>query len=319
MRLFTASLLILSGSLTAAQDFGPIATRNHRAVSLPFLRFEPSPNLLGPGKRRWEASWTAANDFRRPGDGAVAEDYEVHRLGLLYREGFGEGLEWAVEVPWISRNGGFLDPVIDWWHESVLGWSDRRRNGTPFGGTSIQMPQGSFSGSADGLGDVSLFLSKSFGKGVVGSVGLKLPTGNARQLLGSGAVDVGAYVQAQFPVARKLRLHAQFGLVAQGKATELEDSRPLIHQEGLALVWQANSRDAWIAQWQAEASSSRAFLRGSDNPHRLITIGYKRKLSDRYNLDLFFSEDRDLFSGQFPKVANIGPDFTVGVRFGVGF
>lgn len=319
VRILTICVLILSGTMTLAQDFGPIATRNHRAVSLPFLRFEPNPNLLKQGKKRWDSSWTVANDFRLAGEGTVVEDYEVHRLVLSYREGMTGGMEWSVEVPWVSRNGGFLDPIIDWWHETVLGWSDPRRNGAAFGRRIIQFPKNTFSGSADGVGDVSLYLSKTFGKGVVGSIGLKVPTGNAGQLLGSGGVDAGVYVQAQFAVARKIQLHAQLGLVAQGRATRLENARPFIHQQGLALVWQANSRDAWIAQWQAEVSAVRSFVGGSDNPHRLITLGYKRKLSESHSLDLFFSEDRDLFSGRFPKGANIGPDFTIGVRLGVEF
>lgn len=321
VRWITTSLIILAGATAGAQDFGPIPTRNHRALSLPFLRFEPRPNLLGSGERLWEAAWTSANDFRFLSEGSrsVAEDYEVQRLAILYRQGLKNGLEWSIELPWMSRGGGFQDPIIDWWHANVLHWSDPQRDSTRFGRSVVQVPGSSFSGSADGIGDISMYLAKSLAKGVVGSVGLKLPTGNAENLLGSGAFDVGAYVQAQVPIARKLRLHAQLGLVAQGRATELDDSRSLVHQEGFALVWQPNTRDAWIAQWQGEASATETGVSGSDATHRLITIGYKRKLSARQQIDLFFSEDRDVFNGKFPEGANVGPDFTVGIRFGLKF
>lgn len=321
MRSLPLVVFALTASISTAQDLGPIATRNHRALSLPFLRFEPRPNLLGSGERLWEASWTSANDFRllSQGSRSVTEDYEVQRLGITYRQGLNNGLEWSVELPWISRGGGFQDPIIDWWHANVLHWSDPQRDSTRFGRSLVQVPGSSFNGSADGIGDISIYLSKPLTKNVVGSVGLKLPTGNAQNLLGSGALDAGAYVQAQVPIARKLTLHTQLGLVAQGKATELDDSRALVHQEGFALVWQPNSRDAWIAQWQGEASATETGVAGSDATHRLITIGYKRKLSAKQQLDLFFSEDRDVFNGKFPEGANVGPDFTVGIRFGLKF
>lgn len=321
MRSLPLVVLALTASISTAQDLGPIATRNHRAISLPFLRFEPRPNLLGSGERLWEASWTSANDFRllSQGSRSVTEDHEVQRLGITYRQGLKNGLEWSIELPWISRGGGFQDPIIDWWHANVLHWSDPQRDSTRFGRSVVQVPGSSFNGSTDGIGDISIYLAKPLTKGVVGSVGLKLPTGNAQNLLGSGAFDAGAYVQAQVQIARKLRLHAQLGLVAQGKATELDDSRALVHQEGFALVWQPNSRDAWIAQWQGEASATETGVPGSDATHRLITIGYKRKLSAKQQLDLFFSEDRDVFNGKFPEGANVGPDFTVGIRFGLKF
>lgn len=304
-----------------AQDFGPIATRNHRAISLHFLRFEPRPNLLAPHETRWEAAWTSANDFRVVSEGSnlVVEDYEVQRLAILYRAGMKNGMEWSVEIPWLSRGGGFQDPIIDWWHANVLHWSDPERNSTRFGRRVIQLPGRSFDGSADGVGDISLTLSKNLSKNVVGSIGFKLPTGNAENLLGSGAFDAGIYLQGHFQVARNLRLHAQLGLVAQGDAKELDGSRDFVHQEGFALVWQLNSKDAWIAQWQGEASALDTGVSGSDATHRLLTFGYKRKLSSKQQLDLFFSEDRDVFNGNFPEGANVGPDFTIGIRFGLRF
>ena len=321
MRWIALPLLIVAGSLAVAQDFGPIQTRNHRALSLSFLRFEPRSSLLGPGERRWEFSITSANDFRflDTVGGIVEEDYEVQRLGVTFRQGLKNGLEWSIEVPYLSRGGGFQDPIIDWWHANILHWNDSLRDSTKFGRSTIQIPGASFDGSADGIGDISLILSKPLAKGVVGSLGLKIPTGNAGDLLGSGAADAGAYVQGRLPIGRKLAIHAQLGFVVQGDAKEIPDSRPWVHQEGLGLVWQPNSRDAWIAQWQGEASASETGVSGSDATHRLITFGYKRKLSNKQMLELFFSEDRDLFNGSFPEGANVGPDFTMGVRVGVRF
>ncbi|MBC8063260.1 MAG: DUF3187 family protein [Chlorobia bacterium] len=320
MRWIPVAPLLVCNVFALSQDFGPIATRNHRATSLAFLRFEPCPNLLSFGQRTWEASITSANDLRVEVNGSkiVDEDYEVQRLALRYRQGLKRGMEWSVEVPILSRGGGFQDPLIDWWHANVLHWSDPTRDSAPIGRSSIRLPGGNSFGSASGLGDISVTLSKSLG-GIIGSIGLKIPTGNAGSLLGSGAFDAGFYLQLQRPILRKVSLHVQAGLVWQGEARELPDTRRWVHQEGFGLVWQPNSRDAWIAQWQGEASALELGVPGSDATHRMLTIGYRRKLSSKQMLDLYFSEDRDVFNGNFPEGANVGPDFTLGIRLGVKF
>ncbi len=320
-RVLAVGFLIFAVAITFSQDLGPISTRNHRAISLPFLRFEPRSNLLSHGEREWNLSWTTANDFRMLAEGSrlTEEDYEIQRFALHYRERLRNDLEWSIEIPWLSRGAGFQDPIIDWWHANVLHWSDPLRNSRPFGKTYIRLPNESFEDSADGLGDISVVLSHALGKRWIGSVGLKLPTGNPSALLGSGAIDAGIYVQGRVPIYRKLTLHGQLGIIFQGEAKKLSNSRDLVHQEGLSLVWQQNSRDAWVAQWQGEASAIRSDVSGSDSTHRLLTFGYKRRLSTSQQLDVFFSEDRDVFSGNFPEGANIGPDFTMGIRLGFRF
>jgi hypothetical protein len=99
----------------------------------------------------------------------------------------------------------------------------------------------------------------------------------------------------------------------------LQGARGIVHQEGLALTWQPNMRDVFVAQWQGEASALSTGVAGSDATHRLITFGYRRRLSASQSVEGVFSEDRDLFSGTFPEGANIGPDFTAGLRWTVRF
>lgn len=246
------------------------------------------------------------------------EDQETERLSIKFREGLGRGLEWSVEVPYLSRGGGFQDPIIDWWHANVLHWSDGLRDHTPFGRSRVTLPGASF-GSASGLGDISGFIAKDLGRGLSLTAGIKLPTGDADKLLGSGGADIGLYAQKRWSLGRRFSVYAQLGGVAQGKAKELDGTRGFVHQEGFGIVWQPNSRDAWIAQWQGEASALQTGIPESDATHRLITFGYKRKLSSRQVLDLYFSEDKDLFNNSFPEGASVGPDFTMGARINIRF
>ena len=157
MRVPALFAFILASVLAQSQDFGPIPTRNHRALSLAFMRFEPRSSFLDAGQTQFDFSITSANDFRilpRNGDPVrVHEDYEVERVGLAYRKGLHSGCEFSVELPLMSRGGGFLDNIINWWHTNVLHWSDPFRVATPTGQSVIGIPGGSF-GSAAGIGAV---------------------------------------------------------------------------------------------------------------------------------------------------------------------
>jgi hypothetical protein len=315
-------LLILLPAITEAEDFGPIPTRNHRAIALPFFRFEPHIGLTPYREQRWTIGYSVANDFRRlpeTGGAIVEEDVEIQRLALGYRKGISDRDEVAIEVPFLSRGGGFLDPIIDWWHANVLHWSDQGRDTTAFGRSVVRVPGHAEFGSASGLGDVSVTISRQVAQRWSLSVGIKLPTGDPERLLGSGNADAGAYLQTWLPINSRWRLHGQLGVVAQGRATALDSARGWVHQEGLALTWSPNSRDTWTAQWQGESSSVVTGVPGSDATHRILTFGYRRRLSSTQSIEGYFSEDRDVFNGAFPEGANIGPDFTAGLRLTIRF
>lgn len=314
-RFVVAVAVVLSTCGTSAQasDAQPIQTRNHRPISLLFLRMPFAGEPLGRQERRFGLDLTVANDFRRRF--TVDEDSEVDRLGISYRQGLGEDREFWAEGALISRSGGFLDPIIDAWHRMVLGWADRARISTERGRSIVALEDEYAFGSARGIGDVTVGFTQRLGARFAVSAAVKLPTGDASRLLGSGGVDVGVSVEGWRPLGCGWSLHGQIGLVAQGKATRVTGSRSLVDQEAIALVWSKNTRDTWIVQWQSERSPTVTGVSAVDASHRLVTFGYRRKLTEHASLELFFSEDRDLFNGRFPEGANVGPDFTAGARY----
>lgn len=316
---FTAVSLAVAAALQPRLPIQPmpIQTRNHRAIALAFLRMPLAGPALGKGERAWEVGLTTANDFRsRPG---MFEDAEIDRLEVLYRMGWQKNRELWFSGALLNRGGGFLDPIIDWWHRNILGWTDKIRDITPYGGSTILLDGEYQFGSAAGLGDVTVGLTQTLNPRLSASVALKLPTGDAARLMGSGAPDLGVSVDYRFPIARKFSGHAQVGVVLQGKATRLPATRSLIDQECLALIYTPNSRDSWIVQWQSERAPITTGARGADASHRLVTFGFRRQMSARETIELYFSEDRDLFNGKWPEGANVGPDFTAGVRYGWKF
>lgn len=316
-------LLFVVPAVALGQTFGPIETRNQRALLLPFLRLEPRNTVLAEGERQWSFSYTLSNDFRRiPSSGGVPllqEDQETSRILFDYRKGIRGGMEFGIQIPVLNRGGGILDPMIDWWHQNVLQWSDPGRNSTAFGGSVVRFPGGGVYGSATGLGDVSVMLSKRLDRRTIATAAAKLPTGDSGKLFGSGNVDGAFSLYYNGAVNGRWSYSLQGGFVAQGKARDFDGARGLVHQEAIALIYSPNNRDAWIGQWQGDSAAIQTGLAESDATQRIITFGYQRRLSASQRLDLFFSEDRDLFSGQWPEGANIGPDFTLGVRLNVRF
>lgn len=307
---------MLIAAAAGAQEWQPIETRNHRALSLPFLRLNPTFGILEPGKTEWSAGWTVANDIKRfPKTGApvVEEDQETSRITYRYRKGWRQGSEWWVEAAFLSRGGGFLDPIIDGWHKHVLGWSDPLRDDTPFG-RSIVRVGGQTYGSAAGIGDLTLGISQSLGGRYQIDAAVKAPTGDASKLLGSGGADAGALVSGMFGINSRWKVLLQAGAVWQGKPSRLEGARDVIDQEAICFIYHPSAKDTWVAQWQSEASALRTGQPGSDAAHRVVTFGYRRRISSTQWLEGFFTEDRDLANRSMPAIANLGPDFTMGLR-----
>jgi hypothetical protein len=301
---------------------GPISTRNGRVVALPFLRFVPRADFLPRGTTSLETSVQAINDVRRdPKDvkvpSTLEEDHETERVSFLYSRGIGEGLEASVEVPILSRGGGIMDPIIHWWHHTILSPQERVRDSLPFGRSFVRIPGVGDFGSATGLGDVSVFVRKRLSPRVNVGVAAKLPTGDANQLLGSGAFDIGASVEYRTRFLSKFQFDASVGFVVQGKPTVLKRARGIVDQEFLGVTYLRNSRDAFIVQWQSE-SAPILTVSSANGAQRMLTFGYQRRLSDHQRLDLYFSEDHDLVPGA-SLLINTAPDFTAGARFVLQF
>lgn len=313
MKTCLIALALLVPAVSLADLDGPLQTRNCRSYSLMFLRFYPQSGVLSEQESELSIGWSCANDYKSYI--GLLEDQETSRFELNYRRGLRFG-ELHVELPYLVRNGGFMDPIIDWWHKSILGVAPPGRSTAPYGQSAIAVPGYSFRG-ANGLGDVSVRFSAPIHKNLTGTVGVKLPTGNDGGLLGSGRFDIGAGLNAKLPLGPMWTAYGQLAYVLQSKATALPGTRPNIMQHSISIQWKRNSRDAWILQWQGEDSAIKTGVDVADSQHRILSLGYRRKLVPGRWLELFFSEDGDFLDYNAPALANVGPDFTVGARYTV--
>lgn len=125
-------------------------------------------------------------------------DGEQLHVTLVFRQGFGNNMEWALEVPLVRQSGGFLDSTIDEFHDT-FGFDRGRRGRTEDdqirylyqrdGATLLDIDD-----SQQGIGDIRVVLTKQLinmpaGRGASISGLIKLPTGDADRLTGSEGAD----------------------------------------------------------------------------------------------------------------------------------
>ena len=130
-------------------------------------------------------------------------DGETHRTTVTIKYGTGTA-EWGIEIPYLTHSGGFLDGFISNWHD-VFGLPQGSRNQTPFDQLSYVYVRDGVERlriirANRGLGDIRLLagwqIPSDSATDVALRTSLKLPTGNASELHGSGAADIGLWLSA---------------------------------------------------------------------------------------------------------------------------
>jgi hypothetical protein len=214
---FLAVLLLCTGALVQARaeeflGFGPIPVRNLQPIQLIFLNlpFERA-RVLHPGEFTVSIESAEINEIATNQERIEAVlKFETNRTVLTGSLSPLPRLELSLGVPFISRFGGFLDPVINA-VEDVFQTSNPERH---------LFPNNSFGGFHVRRGDIVLFdgkkqqfelgdvwgsakyeLWRSPGLPVIALRGaVKAPTGRANGVFGSGKPDfgLGVAVEHQF-------------------------------------------------------------------------------------------------------------------------
>ncbi|MBE0500821.1 MAG: DUF3187 family protein [Desulfuromonadales bacterium] len=191
-------------------ELHPLATRNLSPTILGFgLPALGAAQILQPksGQIMTVIDLVSNSTENSTADESLIFDGETYRVALLVDYGIGENLEIGLELPLISHQSGFLDGFIEEWHDlfnlpqgireqrgrNQLDYSYLRQDGTAF---SIQSDQ-------TGIGDLSLRggwqlkrdAEKNRALAVRGS--LKLPTGSAKKLTGSGSTDLAIWLSGE--------------------------------------------------------------------------------------------------------------------------
>ena len=165
--------------------------------------------------------------------GSLELDGEIYRLEIAYDRVLGQALEVGVRVPVIHQTGGWMDGVLTDWHDLLGVPNGKRDEQVPDSlrfyfddgqGESFLKEEG-----GTGIGDLRFSVRyrvtpPSAGRALAVHAGLKLPTGEADALRGSGAMDASLGIGLSDPLTlRRLRttLSANAGVLFLGDSEVL--------------------------------------------------------------------------------------------------
>jgi hypothetical protein len=228
LRMAVLSLCALLARAVGAEEFtgyGPLPVRNYQPVELIFLGmpFERAQTLR-PGTFAIHLDSAESNEIAtEQGNTQAVLKFETNRTVLGGTVGLLPGLEVGLDVPMISRFGGFLDPFIDS-VEDFFGTTNSERSLFPnnsFGGFNVQRGDTVLFNGKDQqfeLGDI--WASAKYevwhpqGWPLLALRGaIKAPTGREGGVFGSGKPDFGLGAAAEHQLLSWLMLYANLDLV----------------------------------------------------------------------------------------------------------
>ena len=311
-----AALIFLVSVTANAADIEPFYSRNLN----PFVRVFGIPpaeggSLTDNGKIvfRWQTdianSATAASDT----DELLILDGESYSLNISMRYGLTKRIELGADVPVIVHENGTLDQIIDSWHK-VLGLPNGDRDNLPKGNLAyFYAADGEIVHNVDnpenGIGDIRLSAamalptpSESTQWALRGSV--KIPTGDADKLTGSGDVDVSLGVGFSHIFAnseRNLTVFGGTGVVRLGDS-DFDTGRVenTVQYGNLGLGFKLTER--WSLKVQADLHTA-VYDSGLDEIGELsgqLVFGAALRAHARVHVD--FSVAEDIFVDTAPDV-----------------
>lgn len=262
-------------------------------------------HLLDPGETRWEALITTSshsvNDARR--DEEILLDGSTTRFEFVYRRGLGSNLEVGIEIPYLLHESGGLDPIVDAWH-NWFGLSGGFRDERPedqleFVYTDADGVQVDFGRNVRGISDGRLFAGWRFHAGKRHSaalrLGVKLPTGNSEDLLGSGGTDVSFGLAGDllepFDLAG-LSAYYRIGVIYIGEPDLLSDRyRDTVGHMAFGLGQHLTDRLELRLQAALRGPLYNADVEPLGDPSGTLTFGGNIRLSSRWRMGIAVTED----------------------------
>lgn len=259
--------------------------------------------LAAPGRWQVDLDLAVANYFSHSGSGGdlVSLDGESRYHRWHARRGVGERYEVGVEVPWISHGGGALDGFIDAYHKT-LGLPRGGRNAVGEGNLAVLLREDGrvrslLAHKARGVGDVTFqggfnVLSNPE-RALALRASVRLPTGDARNLTGSGGV--AAAIASEFS-ANELRgwplgIDARIGAIVHTGTGLAASDAPLLGFGTLALSWRPARRLDLVAQIDVHSGAYRSPLRETGTFAAVGTLGGRLRVWKHLYWSLAVSED----------------------------
>lgn len=323
LRLNAACGAALAGCclVCAPAQADPLLTRNQHVLTKLFGIPAPLPARLpqpGSGVATLTLNWSSFASIDDGGSASATLDGEVVDVRARIDHALAPRWAWHAELAWQELSGGSLDSLVDNWHET-FGMGGGARNRLPQdqllveyvvdGVTRLRVDEDG-SGIADIPVSVGYQVSESEQSAVAAWLSVKLPTGEAERLGGSGAVDVALTVSATRNVADSWQVFGQASAAWLGEGDLLPDEQQDLAGAVLAgVTWRATPAFDLTAQIEANTA---VFDTGTDldGDAVVLTLGGTFRTSSGWRFDLGFSEDVLVdASPDFVLIAGVGRTF----------
>lgn len=317
--LFWTALLFGGAINVTAAELSPFFTQNQSPlVAVYGLPYVGEAKVAAKGEGSLRLTLDLANNYVKDGNSRedLLLDGESLRLALSGRCGIGRNVDIGVDVPFWVAGGGFLDGFIEGYH-STFGFPNGGRELAPKnrllyryrrdGVTLLNREE-----SGQGPGDVSLsggwqiYTGADQMRHVSVRASIKLPTGDAGALRGSGSTDLAVWLVGDlghqfFP--GQLKLFGAAGAMGMTKGRVLPDQqRPLV---GFGVLGLGFSPSKWI-EFKIQTNAHTSFysdsnLKQINVPSAQLTMGGALHFSPKMSLDIGVTED--IVVGASPDVA----------------
>ena len=263
--------------------------------------------LVPAGKVDGKLYLDLANNFieiskNNPNGEEIVLDGESARITLDFRYGITRSIEFGIQVPYVSVSGGFLDGIIESFHDATGSSQGLRpvepRNRLLYFYEKDGKQRFFRDSSLQGLGDIRLSGGWQLYQGPAGAVALrgslKLPTG--KQFLGSGGTDLALWLTG----GKTFRAGGgQIAVFGGGGILGMTEG-DLLPDQQRSLVWFGNigagwSPLSWLAiKGQIDAHTSfykNSELRPLSRNAALVTFGATAAFSRETSFEIAVTED----------------------------
>ena len=286
----------------ASAQAEPLLTRNqHPLVTLYGLPMPLAARLPGPGSGRiggtmnWSNFATTDTTERR----SYTLDGEVFEVRVQAGHALGERFAVHGELAWRQLSGGSLDSLVESWHD-LFSLPSGSRNRLPEDALLIEYRAGESTllrveDDSSGLADIPLSLGYQLSASERGAVAtwltIKVPTGKAEDLTGSGAIDVALSLAGERQLSERWQLFGQANVAWLGKGDVLED----LQQDFAGSLLAGTTWKAWRGlELTAQLEANTAVLDTGtdlDGDAVVLTLGGRYRTTAGWTFDFGFSED----------------------------
>jgi hypothetical protein len=271
-------------------------------------------------KNRWsfgaDFNWGNSAFAQASGSESLLVDAETRELNLSVGHGLGERFALRLQLPYRYTGGGSLDDFIDHWHD-FFNLPQGARPSLPIDAIHIAYRRNGetpidIRSAASGIGDVRAAAGYQWldatNTSIAAWLDLKLPTGDADKLTGSGATDVSLLVAGEHRFSQRWSVFGQLGMSYLGSGDLLPDQQRHFVGSGLlgvdVRVWRGLGFKLQLDGHSGAFSNTSLDYLGEAT---ILTLGGDYRFASDWLLDFGVSED--VAVGTAPDVV-----FVFGVR-----